>query len=149
MKEDIDDLILKTVSRILSPFILVFSLYVLAHGHISPGGGFQGGCIMASAFILLSLSFGFENIEKRLREKSVMMFLGTGVLIYAFTGVFSYLFGKNFLDYGWLSKVLPLSPAKARYIGIFFVEIGVHITVFACMFSIFSDLLKGREYGVS
>ena len=47
--------IVKTVCRILVPFIQMFGLYVIMHGHSSPGGGFQGGVILGSSFILLSL----------------------------------------------------------------------------------------------
>ena len=51
-------IIVKTLCRLLVPFIQMFGLYVIMHGHSSPGGGFQGGVILASSFILLALADG-------------------------------------------------------------------------------------------
>ena len=54
--------IVKTVCRILVPFVQMFGLYVIMHGHSSPGGGFQGGVILGSSFILLSLGYGIDDM---------------------------------------------------------------------------------------
>ena len=51
------DAIIKTTTRLLVPLIMVFGFYVSLHGHISPGGGFPGGVILASAFLLLVIAF--------------------------------------------------------------------------------------------
>ena len=53
--------VLRIVSKLLIPFIMLFALYVQFHGDFGPGGGFQAGVIMASAFILYGLIFGLEN----------------------------------------------------------------------------------------
>jgi multicomponent Na+:H+ antiporter subunit B len=57
-------LVVRVVSKLLIPFILLFGLYVQFHGDFGPGGGFQAGVIFASALILYALVFGLENARK-------------------------------------------------------------------------------------
>jgi multicomponent Na+:H+ antiporter subunit B len=139
--------VVRTASRILVPFMQVYSLYVFAHGHSSPGGGFQGGCVMAASFILLAIVYDINTAKKWLKEKATIIFCALGVFIYAGTGLPALFFGANFLDYGTLSRLLPTDPVKARYFGIALVELGVQITVMAVMVSIFSDLLTKGKHG--
>ena len=56
MTGKVDNPIVTLVSRLISPFIMLFALYVIFHGHYSPGGGFQGGTMLAAAVLLLRLS---------------------------------------------------------------------------------------------
>lgn len=56
--------ILRTVSKIIAPFILLFALYVQFHGDYGPGGGFQAGVIFASVFILYALIYGMDNARR-------------------------------------------------------------------------------------
>jgi len=63
-----DDIIIKTLARILVPFIQIYALYVIMHGHYSPGGGFQGGVILAASIILLMITHGLKDTQKRMSE---------------------------------------------------------------------------------
>ncbi len=134
------DLIIDTTCRLLMPVIQLFALYVVAHGHHSPGGGFQGGVIFASSFILLSLARDLKAVQKWLPEKRVLTLAGVGVLIYSGFGLACLLLGNNFLDYSILHKIMPATPIEARSHGMMGVEIGVAFTVTAIMFSIYSNL---------
>lgn len=60
--------IVKTAATEMFPVILLFGIYVVVHGHITPGGTFSGGSIMAGAFIVYSLAFGVEATKKLFRE---------------------------------------------------------------------------------
>jgi len=140
MVRDSDDLIIKTVARILVPFIQIYALYVIMHGHHSPGGGFQGGVILAASMLLLLITHGVNETKKRLSEKWVAILSSTGLLIYSGIGVLCIIFAGNFLDYGKLSYLLEVDPAEARSLGILGVEIGVGLTVMAVMFSIFYNI---------
>ncbi len=145
-----DDLIVETLARLLTPFIQAFALYVLFLGHYSPGGGFQGGVLVAASFILLIIAFDLEKTTERFSEKFNVICNGGGVFIYAGIGVLCILLGGNLLDYSVLSKILPVGPEEARALGILGVEIGVEITVAACLVSIFIDLAsKGENLGGS
>jgi multicomponent Na+:H+ antiporter subunit B len=139
------DLIIKTLCRFLVPFIQLFALYVIAHGHHSPGGGFQGGVILGASIILLAISFNLRSAVTRVPEKVNALLSTAGVLIYAGTGAVCVAFGANFLDYAGLSGILPGGAVEARSYGIFAVEIGVGIAVMGVMIAIYSLLAsEGR-----
>ena len=139
-----DDIIIKTLARILVPFIQIYALYVIMHGHHSPGGGFQGGVILAASLILLMITHGVKDTQKRISEKAVAIFSSSGVFIYAGIGAVCLLLGGNYLDYSKLSKLLHVDPAQARSLGILGIEIGVGLAVMAVMFSVFFDISRGE-----
>jgi multicomponent Na+:H+ antiporter subunit B len=143
MTRSTDDIIIKTVSRVLVPFIQLFALYVIMHGHSSPGGGFQGGVILGASFILLVITYGLDQTKRRMSEKADAIFSSVGLLIYSGIGALCLILGGNYLNYGELSKILPVGLAEARALGILGVEIGVGIAVMAVMFSIFLDVSTG------
>ena len=136
MKDGATSIIVKVVCRRLVPFVQIFGLYVIMHGHSSPGGGFQGGVILASSFMLLVLSDGLETVQRRFSVTMVTIATSTGVLLYAGVGVLCLLLGANYLDY----SVLP--SAEPRSLGMLVIEVGVGITVTGALVSIFYDLLS-------
>jgi multicomponent Na+:H+ antiporter subunit B len=138
-----DDIIVKTIARILTPFIQIFALYVIMHGHHSPGGGFQGGVIFGASLILLFITHGLKETKKRIAEKGLAILSSLGVLIYSGIGFLCIILLGNYLDYGKLSKLLHVAPAEARSLGILGVEIGVGLTVMAVMVSIFLNISTG------
>jgi multicomponent Na+:H+ antiporter subunit B len=137
MIRESDDVIVKAVARLLVPFIVVYALYVVMHGHYSPGGGFQGGVILAASFVLLGVSHGLEKTRRRMSEKVAGVISSIGVLIYAGIGALCLILGGNYLHYGKLSKILGVDTAHARSLGILGVEIGVALAVMAVMCTIF------------
>ncbi len=137
------DLITKASCRIMIPFIQLFALYVVAHGHHSPGGGFQGGVIMGASLVLLALSHDLRAAKPRLMETLNGILSSGGVFIYAGVGALCLLFGANFLDYSGLAGLLGVDRIHARSLGILFVEIGVAIAVMATMFLIYRVVASG------
>jgi multisubunit Na+/H+ antiporter MnhB subunit len=63
-----DSVIVQTMVRLLVPWIRIYALYVLFHGHYSPGGGFQAGVIMAASYVLLGLALGRAEFDRSLPE---------------------------------------------------------------------------------
>lgn len=141
-----EDIIIESLARFLAPFIQAFALYVLFLGHYSPGGGFQGGVLMAASFILLVIAYDIKEGKRRFTEKFNIVLNGTGVLVYSGIGLLCLILGGNFLDYSQLAAILPVGPEEARSLGILGVEIGVEITVAAIMVSIFLDLASAGEH---
>lgn len=139
MKEDV---VVRTVGRLMIPFIQLFALYVIFHGSSSAGGGFQGGVIFASGFILSVVAFGIGDTRRRLSETVTVFMSGTGLYIYAGIGLLCILFGANFLGYAAIP--LPMPPAEVRGLMAELVEIGIGITVMAVMTSIFLEI-SARE----
>jgi multicomponent Na+:H+ antiporter subunit B len=139
MIQPYDSLIVRTVCKILIPFMQVFALYVLIHGHESPGGGFQGGAIFAASIILNRFTRGREIAPRYLPGSWALRAGAIGVMIYGGVGLLAMLFGGEFLDYGHLP--LPgMAAAERRHLGILFVEIGVALAVTGILVSIFDDL---------
>jgi multicomponent Na+:H+ antiporter subunit B len=127
------DLILRVVAKVFLPFILLFALYVQFHGDFGPGGGFQAGVIAGAAVIFYALIFGLQNARRVVPEGLVERMMAAGVLIYAGVGVAGLLLGGNYLDY----FVLDRDPVNGQHRGIFWVEVGVAVTVSGVMLKIF------------
>ena len=128
-----NDLVLRVIAKLLLPLILLFALYVLFHGDFGPGGGFQAGVIGAAAIIFYALIYGLADARKAVPEPLVESMMALGVLIYAGVGVIGMLLGGNFLDY----FVLDPDPVQGQHRGIFWVEVGVAVTVSGVMLKIF------------
>src|SRR4030042_6162130 len=93
------NVIVDLVCRMMAPFILLFGMYVVIFGHYSPGGGFQGGAILAAGVILLRLSLGRKQTSKKFPPKLAPILGSTGLLIYGGTGLAALLAGGMYLDY--------------------------------------------------
>lgn len=138
-----ENLIIETAIRIMVPFIQLFGLYVIVHGHYSPGGGFQGGVILGASFILVALGFDLKTSITRMKEKTNVILGNIGVLIFVGVATLCAFMGGVFLDYSALDKILPLGPIAWRSFGIFLVEVGVGLAVMSIMLSLFWDLCSG------
>jgi multicomponent Na+:H+ antiporter subunit B len=128
-----NDLILRVIAKLLIPFILLFALYVQFHGDFGPGGGFQAGVILAAAVIFYGLIYGLADARKLVPEPLVESMMALGVLLYGGVGVAGLLLGGHYLDY----FVLDADSVHGQHRGIFWVEVGVAITVSGVMLKIF------------
>ena len=127
------DLVLCVVGRLLIPAIILFALYVQFHGDFGPGGGFQAGVIAAAGVIFFSLIHGVDQARRVVPDALVESMLALGVLVYVGVGIAGMLLGSNFLDY----FVLDPDPVHGQHRGVFWVEVGVAITVCGVMLKIF------------
>lgn len=134
--------ILRVVSKVLIPFIVLFAFYTQFHGDFGPGGGFQAGVILAAAFVLYVLIFGLSQTLSKISDRAFEVVAALGVLLYAGTGLASMALGGNFLDY----DVLAHDPHHGQHYGILLVELGVGFTVTCVMVVIFASFAdRGRE----
>jgi len=141
MRQRYGSIILDTAIRLVTPFYLLYALYVLVHGHYSPGGGFQAGCILASSIILINMVQG-DRATWGLNKQTAVILAAIGTFIYAGIGILVLFWGGNFLDYG----VFPLGEIepKVRALGTLGIETGVTFAVMGTFIVIF-NLLIGRE----
>ena len=106
MKSDMG-LIVKTMARATIPLIGIFGAYVVSHGHLTPGGGFQGGVVLASAALVVLVSFGYrlaENMYKKYKTLYSPLEAFGGILFITAAAIgFSVAFFYNYL---WTSRTL-------------------------------------------
>ena len=143
MRRSSDSPIVLLGARLLAPYIMIFGLYVIFHGHYSPGGGVQGGALLAASVLLMRVASGSQTSSLLLRESFTTPMGVTGVLIYFGTGLTSLLAGYHFLDYGGL-PIPGMSDAYLRYTGILIIEIGVGIAVMAVLVGIYDRMTAGE-----
>ncbi len=133
--------IIRTIAQKLFPFIVLFGFYLLSHGHLSPGGGFQGGVVLGTAIILLSLSHSIEQTEKKFKSRWLNMLEKLGILILIFLGFLGIFFG-----YYFLSNFLPLGKSGQITSGglMLLFNIAIGIKVAAGVSVIFYALVRYR-----
>lgn len=138
-------LIVKTVSRIIFPFLLLFGVYIILHGHLTPGGGFPGGVIIAAAVVMVLLAYGFETAQNSVSALAAEVSESIGALMLIVLGVIGIIMVGNFLG------ELPMLPKSIEYIGDLFsggnlpiLNIGVGLKVGAGVVTIFYAMLGLR-----
>jgi multicomponent Na+:H+ antiporter subunit B len=126
--------LVRLIAKMMLPFIFVFGLYVILHGELGPGGGFQGGVILSAGFILYGLVFGADALRKRVPPVLFDVGMALGALIYAGTGLACIFYDGTFLDYGMLQAT---HAGDGEALGMTLVEYGVGITVCSVMVQIY------------
>jgi multicomponent Na+:H+ antiporter subunit B len=132
-------------SRLLSPYIMLFGWYVIIHGHYSPGGGFQGGTLLAASVLLIRLAGGRRISRLQIQEFATTPLAVLGVFIYFATGLVAMAMGGLFLDYEYL-PLFGFDPAMTRYWGILIIEVGIGLAVMAILIMIYDNMVKGEDY---
>jgi multicomponent Na+:H+ antiporter subunit B len=89
-------IIVRTIIRSLLPIALVFGIYILTYGHLTPGGGFQGGIILVGVVMSLYLAYGYD-IVRRISDETLDRAEHLGALLYILVGLLGIIFGGDFL----------------------------------------------------
>ena len=144
MIERYESIIVQIVCIAIVPFIQVFSLYVIVHGHYGPGGGFQGGVGLAVSIMLLRMCLGKEISYHKFPPNLAIVLGCTGMLIFMLAGLLPLTTGGTFLDYGHL-PIPGVSGAALRSLGILIVELGIGLTVFGTLVLIYDNLVGGKQ----
>ncbi|MBR4342659.1 MAG: hypothetical protein IKP88_08140 [Lachnospiraceae bacterium] len=136
-----NDTILKASAKVILPIILVFGIYIILNGHISPGGGFSGGAILGAGFILYLSAFGFSATEKFMNAKTVKIITLVALLVYCLAKSYSFFTGANHLESG-----IPLgTPGAILSSGLILVlNICVGLVVTCTMYSFYALVRRGR-----
>lgn len=93
-----DDVIVRTTTAILIPMIILMGSYVILNGHLSPGGGFSGGIVLATVLILHNLTFGLQATRRFFNFKTFRLITVTGSLFYVFSKGYVFVMGASGLE---------------------------------------------------
>ena len=102
--------IVKTIASIAFPLSMIYGLYVIAHGHLTPGGGFQGGAIVASACAMILVAFGSVWTMGKIKEKHLSVLESLGALGFIGLAFFGLIYGINIFFNNFLvnQNVIPI-----------------------------------------
>ena len=128
------------IISLLVPFLLIDALYVLFHGDLSIGGGFQAGALIGMAYLLDRLALPEKDIFYPITKNTAVAVAGAGTFIYALTGIVTLLGGGVFLEF---SKIpLPVDAGELHFIGITMVEVGVTFGVAFTIITIITSMAE-------
>jgi len=136
-------IIVKKVSQLMCGLIFMYGIYIITHGHLTPGGGFAGGAIIAGSFILLILAFGSEVVNLRKEETKTTVTESMSlliVIILAVAGVWlgSKVFFNNYLPKGEIGQLI-----SGGLIPVYNILIGIEVA--AALLTIFLALVIFKE----
>jgi multicomponent Na+:H+ antiporter subunit B len=132
--------IVKVVARVLYPILLLFGIYIVTHGHLTPGGGFAGGAIIASAVIMLTLAYGIEELKSRFTAHRLEAVEAFGSLLLVVIGLASLLAGLTFM-----TNIFPKGVFGTLFSGgaVPLYNLGTGMHVAAGLITIFLALIWG------
>jgi len=136
--------IVKTIAKFVTPPVILFGIYMVLHGHLTPGGGFPGGVIVASAFILLTLAFGRELAFQKLKSSTASVLESIGALIFLSLALIGIGTGGWFF-FNFLPKGEPLRILSAGFIPL--ANIGIGLKVSGGIFAVFLTLVMFKILG--
>ncbi|MGA1843159.1 MAG: MnhB domain-containing protein [bacterium] len=139
-------LVIQTVTRMMIPFLLMFGLSVMAHGHLTPGGGFQGGVIIGASFILLGLAFNKDEGRRAVPEGKIKCLASSGILVYMIVGLVGIVAGYSFLANRSINFP-PVGELGGLFSGgtLMWINIGVGITVSGVAIELFYAFLEEKR----
>jgi len=139
-------LIVKTITRLTVGLILLYGIYIVLHGHLTPGGGFAGGVIIALSFIHLMLAFGRDVALKKVSRPIAGLFESIGAVMFLAIAIIGFVGGYFFLNF-FVDKGTPFNLFIVGIIP--FCNIAISCKVGAGLFAIFVALvlLKVRSKG--
>ena len=135
-----NDGILQQTARLLVPLILIFGVYIILNGHLSPGGGFSGGAVLGSGLILYLNAFGFAKTERFFNERIYRRMTLCALTFYCLAKSYSFFTGANHLESG-----IPLgTPGTILSSGLILpLNICVGLVVMGTMYSFYTLFRKG------
>jgi multicomponent Na+:H+ antiporter subunit B len=129
-----NSLILRTTTRLLLPLLLLYSVFLLFRGHNEPGGGFSGGLVAASAFVLYGFAFGVPEAIRALRVNPRIV-IGAGLLVAVASGSLALLAGQPLMTGLWGRVILPafgtldVGTPLLFDVGVYLVVVGVTLSI--------------------
>jgi multicomponent Na+:H+ antiporter subunit B len=136
-------IIVKKVTQLVAGIIFLYGMYIILHGHLSPGGGFAGGAIIAGAFILLILSFGSKYLKLKKQEEGSAFVESLAILGFLLLSASGMLIGTLIFFKNYLPSGEPGTLVSAGLVPVFNILIGIEVA--AALLSIFYAFVIYKE----
>ncbi len=135
--------IVKKVTPLVSGIIFLYGIYIILHGHLTPGGGFAGGAIIAGAFILLILAYGSSALNLKKEVEGSSNTESMAILMVTILALMTLLFGVKVFFFNFLPKGTPGELLSAGAIPLYNIFIGIEVA--GAILTIFLSLIIFKE----
>ena len=135
--------IVKKTTQLIAGIIFLYGIYIIVHGHLTPGGGFAGGVIIAGAFILLTLAFGSDFLNLKKEETETALRENIAVLIVLLLAVMGFFIGSKVFFTNYLPKGTVGELVSAGVLPLYNIFVGIEVA--SSIFIIFLALVIFKE----
>lgn len=136
-------LIVKKTTQLIAGLIFMYGIYIIVHGHLTPGGGFAGGAVIAGSFVLLILSFGSDFLNLVREETGTTIYENLAILVVLFLALSGMLLGARIFFVNWLPKGTAGELLSAGMLPLYNIFVGIEVA--ASILSIFLALVIFKE----
>jgi len=136
-------IIVKKVAQLLSGLIFMYGIYIITHGHLTPGGGFAGGAILAGSLILLVLAFGSDVMQLQKREAGSSIMESAAILGFLLLAAAALLTGAGIFFTNYMPRGQLFHLVSAGAIPLYNIMVGIEVA--AALFTIFLALVIYKE----
>jgi multisubunit Na+/H+ antiporter MnhB subunit len=135
--------IVKKTTQLIAGIIFLYGIYIIIHGHLTPGGGFAGGVILAGSFILLILAFGSDFLHLMREETGSTIYENLGILVFLFLALTGLVTGVHTFFANWLPHGTPGQLISAGFLPLYNIFVGIEVA--ASILTIFLALIIFKE----
>ena len=131
--------ILKTIVSRITPFVMIYGIYVILNGHLSPGGGFSGGTILGAGLVLCSVAYGKEKVRTFFTFQTFKVLCAIALAFYTLIKAWAFIMGAT----GGTTGIPMGTPGNILSAGLIVplnISIGVVVacTIY-CFYALFSE----------
>jgi multicomponent Na+:H+ antiporter subunit B len=136
-------IIVKKTTQLIAGIIFLYGIYIILHGHLTPGGGFAGGVILAGSFILLILANGSDFLNLVREESGSTLYENLSILVFLLLALTGLLAGANAFFANWLPHGIPGELVSAGFLPLYNIFVGIEVA--ASILTIFLALIIFKE----
>ena len=135
--------IVKKTTQLIAGMVFLYGIYVIIHGHLTPGGGFAGGVVLAGSFILLILAFGSDFVNLTKEESGSTMYEYLAILVVTLLAVSGLLIAARVFFLNWLPKGNVGELVSAGIVPLYNIFVGIEVA--SSILTIFLALVIFKE----
>jgi multicomponent Na+:H+ antiporter subunit B len=136
-------IIVKKTTQLIAGIIFLYGIYIVLHGHLTPGGGFAGGIILAGSFILVILAYGSDFLNLVRKESGSTIYENLAILVFLFLALSGMLAGAKVFFANWLPHGTPGELVSAGLLPLYNIFVGIEVA--ASILTIFLALVIFKE----